>query len=366
MKIGILTFHCAHNYGAVLQCYALQEYLKGLGHEAYIINYRPKYLLSPYQLIDKKRILSKNPLKVIYNIIKETILFIIRYRRYKGFEGFINKHLNLTKIVRKDAIPSDYDAYIVGSDQIWNPKITRGFDDIYFCNFPFPKGNKKYISYAASMESKSLENKAKSYYEQMLKNFDHISVRESDLLQLLQPLTTTSIKHVLDPTLMVQPSIWNKLISNHIPNEKNVVVYQVRNNKNTLRIAKHIAQQLGAIVIELTAWVMMKQWKAFQDATPIDYLNLIRNASCVITTSFHGTAFSLIFNRPFYTIKLNDGADSRSNSILTALHLEDRMISTDSLPTFSEIDYSIVNNRLNKFRKYSQCFLKETFNENCN
>ena len=142
MKIGILTFHCAHNYGAVLQCYAMQEFLRSKGHDVEVINYRPNYLLKPYKIFNVKRFSSKKPIRILKGLILEFLLFPVRLKRFYGFENFINNKLILSKTVTKESIPSNYDIYIVGSDQIWNPKITKGFDEIYFCRFPFEKGKK--------------------------------------------------------------------------------------------------------------------------------------------------------------------------------------------------------------------------------
>lgn len=356
MKIGILTFHCAHNYGAVLQCYAMQEFLRSKGHDVEVINYRPKYLLEPYKIFNLKRCFSKNPFRILERILKEFILLPMRIKRFHGFENFINSKLNLSNAVTKKYIPSNYDIYIVGSDQIWNPKITRGFDDIYFCRFPFVKEKKKYIAYAASMESKVLDDNAARYYSYSLNNFDYISVREKQLLELLQPLVHKPIEQVLDPTLMVSSKIW-EIFPNRNNQEKYVVVYQVRNNENTIRIAHHIAAQIGAKVKILVAWLQIKYSDTDQNATPEEFVDYIRNASCVVTTSFHGSAFSIIFNRPFYTIRLNDGADTRSSSLLKSLGLEHRMIDANESPVFSQIDYSLVNQRLDVLRVKSQNYL---------
>lgn len=357
MKIGILTFHCAHNYGAVLQCYATQEFLKSKGYEVEIINYRPEYLLEPYRIFSTKKILSKNPVRTIKNIIFLLLTFVIKAKRWKGFERFINNKLNISNIASKDTIPSNYDAYIVGSDQIWNPKITEGFDGVYFCDFPFNKKSKKYIAYAASMESAKLDNNETDFYSKQLANFNSISVREAQLKDLLQPLTSTSIKQVLDPTLMVSPDVWNSFTTNKTNNEKYVVIYQVRHNQDTIRIAQDIAKQIDAKIKILVAWPQLYKRDIYQTATPEDFANIIRNAECVVTTSFHGTAFSIIFNKPFYTIKLNDGADSRSVSLLEALNLEDRMIETNETPIFSTIDYRLANEKLDALRQESQGFL---------
>ena len=113
------------------------------------------------------------------------MIFNMRYKRWKGFEKFINNRLSIGSVVTKNALTSDCDAYIIGSDQVWSPRITRGFDSVYFANFPFTKGDKKYISYAASMESKSLDEIQIEFYKKNLGNFDSLSVRENVLLQLL-------------------------------------------------------------------------------------------------------------------------------------------------------------------------------------
>lgn len=354
MKIGILTFHCAHNYGAVLQCYATQEFLRSKGHDVEIINYRPQYLLQPYLLFNKKRVLSKSPIQFIKNLIIEFLYFKLRYKRWKGFNNFINKYLNLSEKVDGKTIPSKYDVYIVGSDQIWNSKITNG-DDIYFCKFPFEKGCKKYISYAASMEATTLDKNA--LYKNLLNDFDAISVREKNIQNLLTPYTNLPIQQVLDPTLMVSPKIWEALSHKATNKEKYVVVYQVRGNNGTIRIAESIANQIGANIKILVANMVSKSPNKFQDATPIDFVDTIRNAACVVTTSFHGTVFSVIFNRPFYTINLNDGWDTRSESFLKSISLENRLINLYDTPTFTPIEYNDVNKKLYLLREKSQDFL---------
>lgn len=358
MKIGILTFHCAHNYGAVLQCYATQEFLRSRGYDVEVINYRPEYLLKPYKLVALERFKIKSPILLLKILVIETFIFCDRFKRFRKFEKFINKHLNIGTIVTRETLPSNCDIYIVGSDQIWNSKITRGFDPVYFADFPFEKGKKKYISYAASMESTTLDDTQVEFYRRNLNNFDALSVRENALLKLLQPLTAKNISHVLDPVLMVPPHIWDSFSADKHKTEKYVVVYQVRHNPNTFRIANHIAKQIGAKVKILVAWLQFKPIEGTnQTASPEEFVNTIRNAACVVTTSFHGTAFAVAFNRPFYTIRLNDNADSRSISLLETVGLTDRLINVDDKPIFTSIDYSTTNQELDKLRKESQDYI---------
>lgn len=346
MKIGILTFHCAHNYGAVLQCYALQETLKQIGHDVEVIDYRPQYLLTSYSIFNKYRILSKNPILMIRFFIREMLLLPVRIKRYHAFNEFIETKLNLSHRIMKRDIPSSYDIYIMGSDQIWNPKITQGFDSVYFGYFDFHKGEKKYISYAASMEANLFDTKSTQFYVKALNNFDALSVRETRLAELLQPLTTKKIEIVLDPTLLANRNIWNRIALEPSIKRKYVLMYQVRCNENTLRIANNIANQIGAVVIEIMSYPTRHfSKKQLPWSSPEEFLGLIKNAACVVTTSFHGTAFSIIFNRPFYCIQLDDGWDTRSLSLLKTIGLCDRMIKKSETPKFTEIDY---NGEINK------------------
>jgi hypothetical protein len=363
MKIGILTFHCAHNYGAVLQCFALQEYLTNCGHDVKVINYCPEYLLRPYRIINSSGFNCVNPLKIAKSLIRELLIAPIRYIRHCNFNRFINTRLKLTSVVTNDEIPPDFDVYIVGSDQIWNPSITQGFDKIYFCDFPFKKNHKIYLSYAASMESKRMSEEDADFLKRVLLNFNSISVREDELKKILQPFTTKAVIQVLDPTLLLRREAWEKITPANTIKDKYVLTYQVREYNDTEKIAQHIANQLGVKVINLVAWVNRYKKNKYQTASPEQYLALIRNAECIITTSFHGTAFSIIYNKPFYTIKLNDGKDSRVHSLINALKLEERFIDKNDLPIFSPIDYLKANKELETLRQDSQLYLKSAIAE---
>ena len=357
MKIGILTFHCAHNYGAVLQCYALQETLKSMGHDVEVIDYRPKYLVAPYKKFYINRFISGELIKTIKKIIREFLLFNIRFKRYYAFNHFIKTYFNLSEKIQGNNIPSKYDVYIMGSDQIWNPCITLAFDDVYFGNFIFSKNDKKYIAYAASLGISSLNEDAKKYFQSALNNFNGIGVRESSMVKILQPLTNKKIEIVLDPTLLVNPKIWDNITKTPIIKGKYVLIYQVKGDENTKRIAELIAKEIGANVIELTAIISARFNKnKLQYESPENFLGFIKNASFIVTTSFHGTAFSIIFNRPFYSISLG-GNDTRVLSILKNVGLENRLIPKDCSPKFSEIDYSDVNINISKLRNKSKDFL---------
>lgn len=355
MKIGILTFHCAHNYGAVLQCYALQETLKSLGHEVEVIDYRPKFLTYP-KYINFSNIKNGSIASKVRKLIREVTILPKKNIRYYVYDKFINQRLELSEHSKDYSyISSEYDVYIIGSDQVWNKKITNGYHNPYFAIFSFPKKNKKYISYAASMESEDI-TKDTDILKKLLANFDSISVREESLQQLLQPLSEKPINLVLDPTLIANKIIWHKLAIEPKIKKKYVLVYEVRTSPHTIQFANHIAQQLNAEVIRLFAWVdRFNNKNEYKCESPEKFLGWFKNAECIVTTSFHGTAFSIIFEKPFYTMKLENEGNSRSYSLLNRLCIADRIISWESFTdlNFTNINYSRINSKLSDFKQES-------------
>ena len=354
MKIGILTFHSAPNYGAMLQCYALQEVLKSMGHDVEVIDYRLDYRLRPYRLPNAQRF---NPLPIKKRSALNILTFRDRKIRNKEFESFLRTYLVLSDKVDRNFIPNNYDVYIMGSDQIWNPKITQGFDPVFFGSFWFHKENKKYISYAASMERTELSDAEKEFCSKALNNFDAISVRERVLAALLLSITSKKIKVVLDPTLLLDKQVWGQIAKLPKIKEKYVLVYQVRNGVNTMQIAKKVAKQINAIVIQVAGGSPYLNRRKLQHESPTRFLGLMQHAACVVTTSFHGTAFSVIFNRPFYYVESTDGHDSRAKSLLSDLGLTERIIQVNDSPTFTRIDYDMVNDKLTELRIQSLKFL---------
>lgn len=366
MKIGILTFHCAHNYGAVLQAYALQEKIKSLGHDVEIIDYTPLNLISPYKIFSWNFFFTKGIKGKIKYILSIFLNFKNKFIRKNKFDTFISTYLKLSKInynhYNKLKKVNDYEIIVVGSDQIWNNSITKNIDKAFFGIIENRDNLKKVISYAASMKNDNITEYNKLVYIDYLNNIDTISVRENDIKVLLSKLLKRPIELTIDPTLLLESAIWDKLaVSNSKKMEKYVLVYQVGFNKNTILIAQHIAKQIGATVLEIESSISVIHRKhKIQTASPQEFLGYIKNASCIITTSFHATVFSIIFKKPFYTIALNSSSDNRSFSLLHSLNLEHRMINFLEKPKFEEIDYSNINDLLKEIRINSENFLITT------
>ncbi len=359
MKIGILTYHCAHNYGAVLQCYALQEYLKSLGHEVCVVDYRPTYL--KYSLFIWYNWLSLNPIKCIKKIIRQLRSFNLQHQRHKAFEKFIHKRLNV-KSINLQSAQHEIDCFVFGSDQIWR-KNRNQFDPIYFGEFKAAQGH-KLISYAASMGLNELSETEKVQIGKWLKNFSTITVRETSLKQLLSPLTDKRIEVVADPTFLLSQQEWRKIAKAPDASQPYVLIYQVISNPLANEIARIAAQDLNAEIIEIASKVdsRPKNHRIVYTASPEEFLGWIMNARFVVTTSFHGTAFSIIFNKAFVSIKQNKPSDLRIESLLNQFQLINRFIGVYGwkwheqllLPAKS-LNRQIINSSQNFLHLIQQC-----------
>ena len=359
MKIGILTFHCAHNYGAVLQAYALQTYLQSIGHDAYIIDYRPRYLTDVYRVFNYHRWVSRNPLKFAYRTLRELRYLPVRRQRFAAFEHFINTRLHLSPYRQPDDLKS-FDLVFLGSDQIWNPNLTgRHYDDLYWgLSVPVPAA-----SYAASSRVVRNSRQDKAYMEQALSKLLAVSVREASLREVLAPLCNKPIAHVLDPTLLIPSSSYTPILADCPGKSKPyVLVYQIASDPNLAKIAKSIALQIGGYVIEVLSNPVAPRYKGCKTiatASPETFLSCIKNASCVVTSSFHGTALSIIFRRPFYTVKLGYEIDNRAMSLLEKAGCSERMIGNHENVVFSQPNFDAIAQQIAKCSEESYAYLHD-------
>lgn len=361
MKIGILTFHCAHNFGAVLQCYALQEALKEMGHEVFIIDYRPDYLINPYKVFSFQRIKSKNPIKIIVKLIIELLSIKARIIKDKGFCKFINTLFNLYPITQLSN-QSDFDLFVFGSDQIWNPKFNNNkLDPIFLGSSPIFSHTPK-IAYAASMGCKKLADpKQESKFIQGIQTFKSISVREKSLQEYIFKVSGIKSKIVVDPTLLLSSIQYEKLIGERKIKENYIFIYQVGRSEHLTKNLDYLEKKSKKKIINISACgrIYLNQINELK-YTPYDFLNLIKYADLILTTSFHGTVFSCIFQKNFYTFSVNENVDDRSKNLLKSLSLEERMIDNVSKIKDLPINYNLVNPILKNIQTESLIWLKKS------
>ena len=349
MKVGILTFHNAYNYGAVLQAYATQEIVKSLGHEVEIIDYHNARI----DRVNAGRMFHL--CSFLRNIYRFPIYLIEKFfyrKRRKVYIGFFDKYMKLSKnkyIQGDENYLSNYDTILIGSDQLWNKKITGGWDKMYWGEFKTSPDTRK-VAWSVCMNYTDLNEDDILFIKKNLENFDLISVRESDLLSFISGLTSKKVYQTLDPTLVLPSTKWEEVC--HGVKEKGyIAVYAVQDEEKTIAFARSIASKQNkplVIIRSYSKWYFTSENKEY--AGPDDFLSYIRHADMVITTSFHGTVFSIIYQKQFVCPIFRDNV--RVDSLLASLHISERMVqSVDEYSSLPPIDYEIVKRDLNTLRE---------------
>lgn len=357
MKIGILTFHRAINYGAVLQCYALTKVLEKMGFAVEIIDYRPPYIEKYRKLFYWKDFKKKGIIAKFRNILFLPVEFLFKRKTSKVFDQFINDNFKISKqIIDCSDIPSYYDVIMFGSDQIWSPQICEGFDNVYWGQFS--KGNCKFITYAASLGGHNhLSEDDWKEIKKLINVYDYISVREKALYDDLMEHTIKVPSLVIDPTLLAPISIFDKIAKK--PEEKDyVLLFTLEHTKDEYAFAKRIANEKRYQLIRICAirGVVNRESLTLKSAiSPNEFLGYIKYAAFVVTVSFHGTAFSVIFNKDFYTLRSQQ--EDRSYNLLKSVGLEDRLVDPKQVEIITRINHTNTNERINQLRKESEDFL---------
>lgn len=350
MKIGILTFHRAHNYGAVLQCYALQEVLKGMGHEVEVIDYRQPAIEKHYASSWKLRWFLYKFIKV-WKMYSYLHLLYDQAKLRKKFLCFSDKYLNLQNKCASSYIPDNYDYYVIGSDQLFNIEITDGLDPVYSGEKIKCYGN-KLIGYAISSNQESIKEISQNEWNEIFNRFTSISFREKALADLLFRTYGKKVDICLDPTLLTDKKMWDKISSDKQIIKDCIVVYEVRWNegeeKTLINKASNFAKKHKMEVVNLS---QMKY-------TVEEWVLYIKYAKCVFTSSFHASVFALIFNRPLYSFVLNDGRDSRYVDLLNSIGASNCLKNlSDSIDKLPVMDFEKIHYRLELLRQDSINYL---------
>lgn len=360
--IGILTFHKSVNYGSVLQAWALQRMLTLKGIDSEIIDYEPEKYGELYDVFLKRG----QPHFLVKNINRVPVMAILA-RQKKSFARFRRENLRLSAesytLANQEKIAlKDYEAVVCGSDQIWNTGANDA-DTIYFLPFAI-RGRK--IAYAVSVNTGSFDAGVRGeLYKRWISDYDYLSCREQDGVDKLRGLLgdDRQIDLNLDPTLLHNKMEFARITSPKLIRGKYIFVYYVWYDSSIVSAARRLSKRTGlpAYTIEMAKGgrVYLRLIKngirpVTRTLAPGDYLSLIKNAAYVVTDSFHGTAFSLIFEKQFVCINDGDEKDGYKNDvritgILKRLGLEDRYISSPEIDSF-DIDKPVNYKRVTKKR----------------
>lgn len=344
MKIALVTIQNANNYGALLQLFATQHILKKFG-SVEVVNYENRHISRSFDLIR-----FKPSVHGIMGLCKDVLRVLPRRRAIKKFKSFIGRNVKLTKDFSFSQLMSgaaaDYDVYVAGSDQIWNPTCVSDnskIDPGYFLTFA--ENEKKLISYASSMGGYRYTEQQLSEVTAFLLRFDALSVREKDTKQYLERALNRKVEHVLDPTLLLERSEWLQLLPEHSSHAKEygdyILLYTVPKSPLISATVRYIADKLKLKVVALDQGLTAgaKVNKQVRDAGPIDFIDWFSKAKFVVTDSFHGTCFAVNFEVPF--VAVSPGVHSnRVKSLLDLIGLEDRMVSNLGDLANIEMDFS--------------------------
>lgn len=345
MKIAVITFSFAQNWGAVLQAYSLVSYLNNIGHETKLIYYRE---------FDNTLLTT---IKSIRDAIADIILFKENIARVKKFNDFrMNDFILTPKCLNSEELKklnSDFDAFIAGSDQIWN--IGHGVCFDYYLKFADAK--KRKISYAASFGVQNIPDCYKNDVKKGLENIDYISVREESGKKIVDSLIEKKAEIVLDPVFLLSPDMWNTLVGNErIYKEKYIFVYPTQITsilKDTVKYLKMKYKCKAISPFYIPGCITIK------DIGPKDFVKYVRDAECIVASSFHATAFSIMYRKKLYVIT-HSNTGSRTTDLLNILNLGHFIV--DSCD-----NWAVSRNYNNKFEYlYNQRILKsKEFLENC-
>lgn len=385
MKIGITTFQWSDNYGAVLQAHALQSFLQARGHEVEIVDYRKGAGPSRVQ-----RLTTFAPQWTVALLYPAILFagFLLRGHgaarlaglemRYKSilFELFRRHHLNRTPTVisRTDELADNadgFDLYITGSDQVWNPQWlaqAEGLFDVYFLSFASWKAAR--ISYAASIghaDASTMTDEWKELLATRMRDMDAISVREKSSVDLVEALSgRTDAVQVIDPTLLLCRTHYDHLAGPKKNRKSYVFSYMLHDMEADAQgVCDQLAETISLGLVRCDA-KKTRFHRGYELPGPADWLRLIRDASFVVTNSFHGTVFCLIFHVPFVAV-LIDGAigsmNSRITDLLADVGLGLRVVSAndrvESAILNNKIDWIAVDNKIGFMRETSMQFLEK-------
>ena len=361
MKAGLITFHFAHHYGAQLQAYATMQAVRKLGVECEIIDYRLPHTTRTNELFQHQRGLRAMAANA------HTALHYSAFKaRYNRFEDFVQNEMSLsperyTTLEQLQARPPEYDVYISGSDQIWNPLIyeTGRFDPAFFLTFT--EGRK--IAYASSFGLPKLPEGMGEELAGYLKRYSALAVREKRGKGIIHEVLDRDVYDVLDPTLLLEQEDWAKL-ANPTRQGSYILCYLIGEVGAMAPTVQRLAAETGLPVVQLGA-----RRKAVDgaelvfDAGPKEFLGLFQNAAYVCTDSFHGTAFSVLFRRPFFTTvsarERQDLSAARGYNLLKRLGLTNRLVCLPGCDALTDgIDYQAVGERLEAARAESLAYLE--------
>ena len=344
MKISILTFPKAINYGTALQAAALKKKLETYGNEVYFLEHNCDEIEKTNSVFDFREAL--NPKYSLAHLCNLSAAL----KRRKNFKSFQQKYMTFS-----DDAPDSFDFVVAGSDQIWNYNLTKD-DWFYFLNYK--KQHSKKVAYAGSFGLSSLADDKKATIKECLLDFDYLSVREKTAQEIVAEFGIKS-EIVLDPTLLLTPDEWQNFYDKDLNSDGYIYVYTVFNSPSLWEFAYKLSEKTGKKIKTIRYSKLHKpNAECCFSAGPDDWLSHISGADYIVTNSFHGVAFSINFNKQFFyeLPPEKSGVGSRLSDITARYGLCDREIKVADVNRL--IDYTNTNKLLADDRLASEKFIE--------
>ncbi|MCM1326108.1 MAG: polysaccharide pyruvyl transferase family protein [Bacteroidales bacterium] len=350
-KAGILTFHRARNYGAVLQAYALQKKVQKYC-ETDIIDYQND------EINRGLKVWTGDAHRGLKQQIRAIAVFFYRLRKKIAFDQFIEHEMICSEAVEKEnlkELSKRYDILISGSDQVWNNELTDT-DNSYFLDFASEKVKK--LAYSVSMGDAS--NGLTEEQIALVESFDLVTVREKQAAKYLGTQIEKDIQICCDPTLLLTAEEWEKITSKKLEKKKYIFLFMIEEQQDLIEYATEIARREGAKLIS-----NKKSISFWLHPSPKDFLSWIFYAEYVITNSFHGTVFSLLFHRPFACSGVIAGGKPKNRivELLKLVNLANRLIENTQFQIESPIDWNLAEEQITNYRENSWTVLQKQIEE---
>lgn len=352
-KVAQITWINYRNYGTFLQGYALQNVIRSLGYDT--------------KIIDDNRYIKRNWKYYVgsfLHIVLHPIGYLQLIQRKKKFIDFADRYLSIdTNCKSNEAIDTHYDIMVCGSDQIWSVNLPDHHNGYYFLSWT----NKPKISYAPSLGGSEASEIFQSQLYDWIKDFKAVSVREEEGAKIVRNSGITDVTVVADPTLLLSADDWDKVANNPQIDSPYILLYLLTYNKKYCEFARKEASSKGKKLVIL--YTGIEGLKQFADITvvpgPSEFIGLIKNADSVITDSFHGTIFSIIYKKTFVSL-LRFSSDSKNNQNSRIYNLGKKLNVTSNIYSESDLkkgfparpDYVKVSKLISDLKEYSIDFLK--------
>ena len=348
MKTLTVTFHHSNNYGALLQMFALHTKIKELGHE--------NLILETKLTVSNKKNKSHNPKVMLRNWYMSLCRKIRRQEvqtLHKSISDFKKRNVEFTKpytsMEELKSNPPQVDALITGRDQVWNMSTIPSMIPSRFLDFGNPNAIR--FSFAASIENMQYSESQKEYTKEQLKKFKGITLREKSACNFIESFTNLHTECILDPVFLFDKSEWAEKAKKPRIEGPYILCYQVLSNKLMQKVANKLKKETGLPVVSICnlpfKWI--KSDYSFFDVSPEEFLGLYNNAAYVVTTSFHGTAFGVLFNKKTYTIPRNISSN-RICDLMNLLGLDDYVVKPNMDLSNNPIDWNRINGVIEKER----------------